>query len=344
MFVMHVSKSEKMVTMVLSGDILNASIIENLGIGIVVIDRQYHIQTWNHFMAKHSGIHAQSLIGDNLFERFPELPHHWIGQKIDLVFKTRRPAFIAWQSRPWLFQFKIGQGSNHEIDYMRQDVFIQPIQYDDSCDHVAIVVMDTTDAAYYQKKLLDTLEALEQSSITDALTSMYNRSHIQQRFPMAFSSARDHGLDLAVIMFDLDHFKHINDSYGHQAGDLVLQEISRRCKPLIRGHDLLARYGGEEFLLIAPDTDLHGGCLVAERLRQAMSVEPVMYKEQAIVVTASFGVTQICPAVPNAETLLECADEALYAAKNHGRNSVFCKRFNQIPMCSTQLEAGLMAS
>jgi diguanylate cyclase (GGDEF)-like protein len=270
---------------------------------------------------------SNDVVGHNLFSRFPELPSQWLEQKINGVFRVKTASFIAWQSRPWLFQFKHDRQVPGDIDYMRQDIVVQPIITEGNCDFVSLVVIDATDAAYYQQKLLDTLEKLERTSITDALTSMYNRSHIQQRFPVAFSRARDLKHNLSVIMFDLDHFKSINDTHGHQAGDAVLREIAHRCKPVIRGHDMLARYGGEEFLLLAPETDLSGACLVAERVRQQIALAPVIYQDKVMPITGSFGVAQLAQDMPNAEVLLQCADDALYAAKRSGRNCVFYKNF-----------------
>jgi diguanylate cyclase (GGDEF)-like protein len=127
---------------------------------------------------------------------------------------------------------------------------------------------------------------------------------------------------MAVIMADLDHFKDVNDTYGHQAGDTVLQETARRMVSSCRAYDFVGRYGGEEFLVVVPTTELEAAAELAERLRQSVSAQPINVAGAAISATLSLGVAVLASGSDQSACLLRQADEALYAAKKAGRNRV----------------------
>jgi diguanylate cyclase (GGDEF)-like protein len=125
-----------------------------------------------------------------------------------------------------------------------------------------------------------------------------------------------------MIMFDLDHFKDINDRYGHLAGDAVLNAVGKRMKEVLRGSDLKCRYGGEEFLVLLPETPLHGARRVAETLRREIAERPVPWAGEGLTITASFGLAQTIPGEVNVQAVIARADQALYRAKDDGRNCV----------------------
>lgn len=168
---------------------------------------------------------------------------------------------------------------------------------------------------------------LKNLSVRDPLTGCYNRRHLhEQLLETEISRAQRYRLSLTVIMCDLDHFKAVNDTYGHYGGDSVLQHFAALMQSMTRDSiDSVVRYGGEEFLLILPETDLAGGQLLAERLRQKLAASPVQHEGNAINVTASFGVASINFANSPHDAYLNmiaAADDLLYAAKNSGRNRV----------------------
>jgi diguanylate cyclase (GGDEF)-like protein len=128
-------------------------------------------------------------------------------------------------------------------------------------------------------------------------------------------------------MADLDHFKKINDTHGHQTGDLVLQHSVKLARSALRGSDWIARYGGEEFVIVLPETPLLGAYAVAERMRRLCSETPIELPETQLLVTASFGVATIdgvAPSTGDAEAMLRDADKALYESKRAGRNRITC--------------------
>lgn len=172
---------------------------------------------------------------------------------------------------------------------------------------------------------------LKNLSIRDPLTGCYNRRYLhQQLLETEMSRAQRYQLSLTVIMCDLDHFKLVNDRYGHHGGDAVLQHFARLMHELTRDAvDSVVRFGGEEFLLILPETDLAGGEMLAQRLRLALSAQPVSYADQSISATASFGVVSLDFARCASGThlnMISAADDMLYAAKNSGRNRVCCRQ------------------
>ncbi len=158
-------------------------------------------------------------------------------------------------------------------------------------------------------------ERLQALAERDALVGVYNR-RAGERFLSALLANAGHGA--ALVLFDVDHFKRVNDSYGHPAGDAVLVEIGRRCGALLGGNDLFARWGGEEFLIVAPGLGGAAGVRLAERLREAVRARPIA---PVGLVTASFGVTEIRPDDTLGQ-VLQRADEALYLAKANGRDRV----------------------
>lgn len=158
-------------------------------------------------------------------------------------------------------------------------------------------------------------------AIHDQLTGLYNRHFMVDQIERQRELFARHGSMCCIVLFDIDHFKQINDRYGHAVGDDVLVAFSRRVEVLLRQGDALGRYGGEEFLLMLPMTDLNAALHLAERIRCALADSPVPLKSDEITVTASFGVAQLEHG-EDADDWLIRADQALYRAKEHGRNRV----------------------
>lgn len=170
---------------------------------------------------------------------------------------------------------------------------------------------------------------LQHIGFTDTLTNLYNRRYVNQRLEEEISRAQREGHPIAVLYIDIDHFKQINDKYGHLNGDIVLRNVSNRLKHGLRLSDVLGRYGGEEFIAILPNISEDGALLIAERLRELVSeqVIDISAKEGSLQVTVSIGITTKQPDETlnidqTIQALLNHADTALYHAKAHGRNSV----------------------
>ncbi len=177
--------------------------------------------------------------------------------------------------------------------------------------------------------LLDALErqaalSMYEMSVHDGLTGVFNRRYLEERIVSEFAFAFRHSTALSVLLVDIDHFKRINDTYGHAAGDHVLRSVANTLKAGTRTEDVVARYGGEEFAIIARGVDVAGARMFAERVRAMVERSHIDWEGQRITVTASVGVAHNHTASPasRADALVADADAALYAAKRAGRNRV----------------------
>ena len=176
-----------------------------------------------------------------------------------------------------------------------------------------------------QKRLDIAEEHIKKMATTDELTQLNNRRFLLTRLREEVDRATRYRRSLSCIFFDLDHFKQVNDTYGHEAGDTVLKTISATAQEQCRQTDILARYGGEEFIMLLPETDLEQAKAIAERLRQAIESQTSITHEHQILVTASLGVTCYSPETttqPALAAFIHQADHAMFEAKKAGRNRV----------------------
>ena len=175
-------------------------------------------------------------------------------------------------------------------------------------------------------------EAIHNMAIQDGMTGIHNKRYFTEFLDREIAVASRHGHPLTLVMFDVDHFKGINDSHGHLAGDAVLKDLAARIRPRIRREDLFARYGGEEFACVLPSTALPGGIVFAEHLRSILEERPCMFEGQRISYTVSLGVTTMHRETGvDSGSLIRRADENLYAAKRGGRNRVVPSLADLIP-------------
>jgi diguanylate cyclase len=175
--------------------------------------------------------------------------------------------------------------------------------------------------------LQHSLEAIRAESLTDPLTGLGNRKYFDRSFDMAVRAALASGEPLSLMMFDIDHFKSFNDSYGHLTGDQVLRLVAMSLKQTIKGQDITARYGGEEFAVVLPNTALRQALTVADHIRRAVMAKELKKKSTGEIlgrVTISVGVSMLKQG-DDTDTLIDRADSCLYAAKRNGRNRVICE-------------------
>jgi diguanylate cyclase (GGDEF)-like protein len=164
-----------------------------------------------------------------------------------------------------------------------------------------------------------------ESALRDGLTKIFNKKYLLDRLESEFAYAIRHGTPLSMVMFDIDHFKHINDTYGHLAGDHALATLAHVVSETIRQEDVFARYGGEEFVVICRGIDLAGAQIFGERIRRSVEAQSFMYNENDIKVTVSVGIASVGEAqgpMRDPAELIGAADDALYQAKRLGRNRV----------------------
>jgi two-component system cell cycle response regulator len=176
----------------------------------------------------------------------------------------------------------------------------------------------------YADRLRHNVQLSLEMAITDQLTGLHNRRYMSRHLDTLLSGAKKNGRPLAFVIMDIDFFKHVNDTHGHDIGDEVLKEFASRISANVRGIDLACRYGGEEFVVVMPDTDTAFAYNIAERLRQSIETTPVKISRApgALSITISIGIAKLESDADTAEQLLHRADQALYRAKRSGRNKV----------------------
>jgi diguanylate cyclase (GGDEF)-like protein len=296
--------------------------LERVGLGIFAVDRDYRIVLWNRFMDEHSGLPAAQAIGRSFFDCFPDLPRAWLKRKFDTVFLLHSGSFSSWQHRPWLLPFEHDCPITGSLDLMQQDCAFMPLIENGEVVAVCVTIADVTELAVAWKEREVALEALRDSSERDALTGLYNRRHVDRRLQSEFNSWTRHQETFAVLLFDIDHFKRINDTYGHPMGDAVLRNIAATVSPQLRNSDILGRYGGEEFIVILPHCDEAGAAVVGEKIRAAIEHAALQASTGPLSVTVSVGGCAATDGLTGVGALVAEADQALYEAKHGGRNQV----------------------
>jgi two-component system, cell cycle response regulator len=197
------------------------------------------------------------------------------------------------------------------------------------CDGDKILVGSTTILKFTYHDNLDEIfqKQMYESALRDGLTKAFNKKYFTDRLESELTFALRHQSPLVLVMFDIDHFKKVNDTYGHQAGDLVLSELSTLLTAALRAEDVFARYGGEEFAVICRGTDLTQASIVGERMRKAVETHRFTFEGTHIPVTISVGIAGLPDAaVKDATDLVARADKALYQSKHGGRNRVTIHR------------------
>ncbi|WP_415888995.1 GGDEF domain-containing protein [Neptuniibacter sp. SY11_33] len=298
-------------------------LIQNLEVGLVVVDRAGIIKLWNGFMENHSGISGMKLTDHSIFAKFPELPCRWLKQKLESVFLLRNPAYISWEQRPYLFHFKSNRPITGSAPFMYQNVTLIPLTSPTGeVDHVGILIYDVTDTAIGQIELQQANDQLKALSREDRLTGLNNRGYWEECLNQEFERFNRSQEVSSLVMFDIDHFKRVNDTYGHQAGDEIIRAVAQALTDQARKTDFLGRYGGEEFGAILTGTKGENAMIFAERLRSRIENLVVPYGEHQLKVTISLGVSELNYEQQTPMQWLEEADQALYKSKQSGRNWV----------------------
>ena len=200
----------------------------------------------------------------------------------------------------------------------------QPLAHGDK-----ILLGSTTILKFSYHDKLDEMfqRQMSESALRDGLTKTFNKRYLNERLESEFTYASRHGTSLALLFLDIDHFKKINDAYGHPGGDFVLTELSKLITDILRPEDILARYGGEEFAVISRGSTVAEGEVMAERLRRMVEAHAFVFEEQSIRVTISVGVAgSPHPGVQSPADLIAVADEMMYEAKRSGRNRVCVRK------------------
>ncbi len=203
--------------------------------------------------------------------------------------------------------------------FVNEDTITEQVLVDGDLIHVGrttykFLAGNSIEQSYY--------EGLHNVAMQDALTELPNRRYFDEVIARELARARRHSRTLVMLLADIDHFKNINDTYGHVAGDMVLREFARLLRPRVRNSEFFARYGGEEFAFVLPESDLEGAKIFAEAVRRKVEVHPFLHGDVNIEVTVSVGGAAFTDGIDSIQQMIEAVDQKLYEAKNTGRNRV----------------------
>lgn len=293
-----------------------SQLFDTVNIGLVVLDGELKVRYWNRWMEHYSGVPGERIVGASLFDYFPSLNTPKFLRSCKSVLAFGSFSFFSQKLHHYLFPFRADSSFESRFEYMQQSCSMGPLRdADKNITSLYLTVQDVTELALYEYRLLE-------MNMKDGLTGVYNRRFLEQRLTEEFERHVRYSRNFSIIMFDIDFFKRVNDTHGHQCGDLVLKGVSGKIASMMRKTDILARYGGEEFCCLLPETDLASAKLLAERFRNSIAEMTQVYQEKEIAVTISLGVSELSGQHVTPSSLLERADEALYQAKHSGRNQV----------------------
>jgi diguanylate cyclase (GGDEF)-like protein len=297
--------------------------LHNIDVGLVVVDKEYNVQIFNGFMENHSGLLPREVKDKCLFDLFNEIPKDWFERKAESVFLLKNKAFTIWEQRPYLFKFDSYRPVTGSAEFMYQNTtFIPLLSSTGEVSHLCLLVYDVTDNAVNKLSLEKANEELAILSQTDGLTKLFNRIHWESCLQAEYKRWSRSQHSSSLVMLDIDHFKNVNDTYGHMVGDEVIRHISGLIREHVRETDVSGRYGGEEFVVLLADTSLKSAYVFAERLRKKVEQAIVKYNDIELNYTISLGIAEVEPCIQNSDAWIECADAALYNSKENGRNKV----------------------
>jgi len=293
------------------------NVFNALNLGIVILDSEYNIQFWNDWMSIQTHNKADDMLGRNIFEVYPNLNKPVFLRSFKSVFTFGNFYFFSQKLHGYLFPIPTLSSFQTSFDRMQQSCTVCPMREGDGpkVTHICITVQDVTEMAEYEKMLIEI-------NHRDYLTGTYNRRFFTNRLKEEFERHRRYKRSMSLMIIDIDHFKAVNDTYGHPCGDFILKSVCDTIQSALRRVDILARFGGEEFCCILPETSFENSMLVAERIRSQVEAASYEYEGQVIKVTVSIGIPKPPEPHDSHESLLRNADNALYEAKVSGRNRV----------------------
>lgn len=284
--------------------------------GIFVLDDKLNIQFWNNWLAVNTQISKVKAHGKNLEELYPHTSFCTLKRKIKIALKLGSSTYANSTLDKYIVPIELDKVTSSHFRHMRQDCVITPL----NDKEVSVVLYDTTPLLEAKAIIDEQLLIVKRQATTDTLTNCFNRKMFHEMLTAEISRSERHNLMFSLVIFDIDNFKLVNDTFGHLVGDEVLKSVAQIGSTHIRKSDIFARWGGEEFTILLPETDLEGAVVVAEKVRHAIETfhnDKVGYK------TCSFGIAEFEPHQPDAINLIiSRADKALYYAKENGKNMV----------------------
>jgi diguanylate cyclase (GGDEF)-like protein/PAS domain S-box-containing protein len=324
------------------------AILDHSPIGQFILREDYVVLFWNRCLEGWTGLDRRQVVGTSITEHYPHLAAAKYTSRIDSIFHGGPPTIFSSQLHRFFIPVAL-PGGKHRFQssvvtavpsgnrgiwhamFSIQDVthLTEAIDNHRRALRQAMVEMERrkqveTELMLQAEELQRLNLLLKERSVRDGLTGLFNHRHFHEVLEKSFHFALRYGEDLSCLVLDLDHFKRVNDRYGHMAGDSVLRQFAEHLQNRIRCADVAARYGGEEFGLLLPKTDLQGALALAEQIRSSLEDSLFFYGEQEIAITASIGLASLSTGeFRTPQDLILAADRALYRAKTEGRNRIF---------------------
>jgi len=290
-------------------------------IGLLLLDSSQRILAWNQWLEDRTGYKEEEVCGKRLVDVYPNLKNERFDWALNEAITNQSQQILTHTLNHHLIPIEVTYAGQHGLKYMPQTVSIAPVKNENEV--IAMVsIQDVTENVIRSKTLTKVAHALEKESLQDQLTGAYNRRFLWQWLDQEMKSANRYHYSISCLILDLDFFKRINDSLGHQVGDKVLQGFVSLVASQLRESDVLVRYGGEEFIIMLSHVDSTIALKMAERIRQLVQDSSIADLD-AGKVTCSVGVSfWDYQTNDTTDKLLHQADEALYKAKLSGRNCV----------------------
>lgn len=298
-------------------------ICEHLPIGLFVLDADRRIRYWNGWLAEKSGITAEQAMQQRLEDLFPGWSNERFHSAVEQAISYHIPHVLSQALNRLLLPLKVPLSEHYGVTLMQQKVSVLPLPGGDGGYYAQVIIQDVTETVVRAAAANDVMRRFREVSLRDPLTNLFNRRFMWEWLTQKLKDADRDATPLACLMIDIDHFKWLNDSLGHQRGDEILQGFATAVMAQLRESDILVRYGGEEFAAFLPRCNLEHAIVIAQRIRQDVRAMAIAGLEPGAV-TCSIGVALHHPqqARKNAEELLREADQHLYDAKRGGRDRV----------------------
>ncbi len=291
-----------------------AQMFDTVDIGLIAFAPDFSVLDWNRWMVHRSGMGKSEVAGKNLLEIYPDLEMPWFKRNCRAVLKFGNYGFFSQKIHGYCVPIGRRNTVSRDFLYMQQNCTLGPLRDDSNAvTGLFLMLQDVTELAIYERKLSDLARV-------DGLTGVFNRSHLDRCLAAEFSRHKRYSSALSVILFDVDLFKQVNDSFGHPAGDEVLKQLAGLIETQLRSSDMLARYGGEEFIILLPESGIDAAREVATKIRSLVEAAVFIHNDRPISITVSAGISSLTDSMERPEALIEAADSALYQAKESGRN------------------------
>lgn len=293
-----------------------------LPMGILLVDSEGYIYEWNHWLSTKTNISRKQALGNTIKSLYPDIDTLRFQFALEQVIMHQHPQIMSQILNQYLIPIPLpSNDKEHDIRYMQQSISLFPLTTKRQ-KLALIVITDVTNNYYQRHSLIRTAKQFENESIRDELTGTYNRRFLWEYFTIIISQAsREHNV-LVCTIFDLDHFKLVNDKYGHIIGDEVLVSFATLIKAALRENDHCFRYGGEEFIILSTIRDPDEALSLANRICKKMAAKQIHGTlKRTITCSAGVAIKKHNQAL-DANELIRQADQALYQAKREGRNKV----------------------